>query len=241
VALPDHDCPYLEGRIATSRAFVARSILPIVYHQLMDSGFRRSGRLIYQPVCRGCRQCVPIRVPVETFRASKSQRRCLRKNADLQITIAPARSDGESLDLYTRYVREWFGRSTEDDNEDRDSFESFLYDSPVETIQFRYRDGSGKLLAVGICDVCERSLSSVYFYHDPAQRRRGLGTFGALIELDWARSNAIAYYYLGYFVCGCTAMSYKASFRPNELLRTDGVWCAPDTDQGSTPKPGKAP
>ena len=69
-----------------------------------------------------------------------------------------------------------------------------------------------------------QSLSSVYFYFDPEQAGRRLGTFSALWEIEWAREMNIPHYYLGYWVAGCGAMEYKASFRPCEALGTDGVW-----------------
>jgi arginine-tRNA-protein transferase len=194
------------------------------YHRFMDAGFRRSGRLVYQPVCAGCRRCVPLRVPVAAFTPSKSQRRCRRRNQDLRIESGPAEPTAEKFELYRRYTRIWHDKADDDPEEDEASFESFLYDSPVDTIEFCYRDAGGRLLAVGICDVSASSLSSVYFYHEPDESRRGLGTFGALHEIDIARSWGISHYYLGYWVGGCGAMQYKSSFRPCEVLHTDGIW-----------------
>ena len=91
-------------------------------------------------------------------------------------------------------------------------------------MEFLYRDTGGTLIGVGICDVCEESLSSVYFYFDPGERKRGLGTFSAMWEIAWAGEAGIPFYYLGYWVRGCGAMEYKANFRPCEVLGTDGVW-----------------
>jgi arginyl-tRNA--protein-N-Asp/Glu arginylyltransferase len=222
VVLPEHDCSYLPGRQALSRAFMVGRMPGEMYHALMDAGFRRSGKLVYQPVCPGCRACVPLRVPVETFVPSKSQRRCVRKNADIRVVIGPAEPTEEKFDLYRRYIRQWHGR---DDAEGGwEAFVSFLYDSPVQTLEFSYRDGEGRLLAVGICDICPRSLSSVYFYHDPANSRRGLGTLGAIHEIEAAQAWDIPYYYLGYWINGCGAMQYKSGFRPCEILHPDGVW-----------------
>lgn len=230
VTLPEHPCPYIPGRAARSRAFMASSIAPPVYHALMDAAFRRSGRLVYQPVCAGCRACVPIRVPVATFEASKSQRRAVRRNVDLNVAVAAPEATQEKFELYRRYQRDWHGKSGDDlegDDEEGSwaSFVSFLYDSPVDTVEFTYRDAAGKLLGVGICDVAAgQSLSSVYFYHEPAESKRGLGTFSAVYEIESARSMGVPYYYLGYWIAGCGAMAYKANFRPYELLGTDGVW-----------------
>lgn len=220
--LPEHRCSYLPDRVAQSRAFWAEQMSGEVYHALMNAGFRRSGKLIYQPVCRGCRQCLPLRVPVAAFVASKSQRRCLRRNSDLVTSLGlPAASD-EKWELYQRYQRQWH----EGECDDRAGFESFLYESPVTTVEFTYRDASGRLLAVGLCDLCDASLSSVYFYFEPASAERGLGTYGALQELQFAAEQGIPYYYLGFWIDRCGTMEYKSTYRPHEVLHPDNVWRA---------------
>ena len=220
--LPDHACPYLPGRTASDRAVWAETIPAPVYEQFMDCGFRRSGKLLYQPACRGCRACLPLRIPVGEFKPDKSQRRCRRRNADLQVSANSLRCTDEKFQLYRRYLADWHGRS---DPEDASAFEAFLYDSPLQTtLEFEYRDAAGRLLAVGICDVCPGCLSSVYFYFDPSESRRALGTFGVLEEIEFARRTGLAHYYLGYWVRGCAAMAYKGNFRPNEVLWPDGVW-----------------
>lgn len=221
--LPEHDCPYLPGRLATSRAFFASTLSPELYHRYMDAGFRRSGRVVYQPTCPTCRACVPIRVPVDRFVPSKSQRRCWRKNQDLRVTVAEPEPTHEKYELYRRYETQWHGKRPQD--ESAESFVSFLYDSPVRTLEFCYRDPAGKLLAVGICDVSPgQSLSAVYLYHDPEAHRRGVGTFSALYEIEYANAQRIPYWYLGYWVDGCATMAYKATFHPHELLGPDGLW-----------------
>jgi arginine-tRNA-protein transferase len=221
--------------VARTRAFYAERMPGELYHRFMDAGFRRSGRVVYQPVCPGCRACQPIRVPVGGFRPSKSQRRCERRNADLAVTVGRPVATDEKFDLYRRYVTEWHNTVEEPT---REEFESFLYASPVETIEFCYRDPAGTLLAVGICDVCRESISSVYLYHDPIHRKRGLGVFAALKEIEFARHTGISYYYLGYWVEGCRTMHYKADYRPHEILHPDGVWrpgvAAPLSKSGET-------
>ncbi|HEY8668872.1 MAG TPA: arginyltransferase [Tepidisphaeraceae bacterium] len=219
--MPEHPCVYRPGRAARMRAFYADSIPPDLYHQFMDAGFRRSGKVIYQPMCAGCRGCIPIRIPTARFRPDKSQRRCRRRNQDLRVNQERPSASAEKFAIYQRYQQQWHGGEM---GTDFDSFVSFLYESPVESVEFTCRDDSGRLLAVGLCDLCESSLSSVYFYFDPADAQRGLGTFGALCELEFARLRNIPYYYLGYWVSDCRTMAYKTSFRPCELLSTDGIW-----------------
>jgi leucyl-tRNA---protein transferase len=215
-------CPYLPDRQATLRVFRTDQMDGELYHRFMDASFRRSGLLIYQPVCRGCRACVPIRLAVSEFRPDKSQRRCWRQNQDLHVEIAPAVATQEKFQLYQRYQADWHHK--EPGSETFEGFEEFLYFSPVQTVEFCYRLASGQLLAVGICDICAQSLSSVYFFFDPREARRGLGTFGVLQELDWARQRNIRFYYMGYWVRNSPAMSYKINFGPHQLLNADNRW-----------------
>jgi arginine-tRNA-protein transferase len=222
VTTDEHPCAYLPGQVARNRALLAGRLGGSVYQAFMDAGFRRSGRMVYQPTCPACRACVAIRVPVSAFEPSKSQRRCARRNEDLSITSGDPRPTDEKYDLFRRYVLARHG----DAMAERETFDSFLYESPVDTIEFTYRTRAGTLLAVGICDVSPASLSTVYFYFDPSEAKRGLGTFGAVREIAFARDTGIPHYYLGFWVRGCGAMEYKQQFQPSEFLHPDGAWRA---------------
>jgi arginine-tRNA-protein transferase len=158
---------------------------------------------------------------VKSFQPSKSQRRCRKRNEDLVVSIAAPEPTAEKFDLYAQYQAQWHEKA---EPETYIEFVNFLYRSPVDTLEFSYRNGSGKLVGVGICDICRKSLSSVYFFFDPAESRRGLGTFGALCEIEYAARQEIDYFYLGFWIKESPKMGYKADFRPYELLQPDGVW-----------------
>lgn len=192
----------------------------MIYHGFMDAGFRRSGLMLYQPVCAGCRECRQIRVPTARFKPSKSQRRVERKNSDVEVVVRKPNPTREKFDIYQRYVLKWHLHEKPSTWQE---FAEFLYEYPSTSIEFEYHL-DGRVVAAGLCDVCEASLSSVYFYFDPDFAERSLGTFGAVAEINWARVRGIPHYYLGYFIRECTSMSYKANFRPYQLLGTDGVW-----------------
>lgn len=214
-------CPYLPGRVETVRAVLASRIDGSTYHAFLDANFRRSGRMIYQPVCHGCQECRSIRVPTATFTPTASQRRVVRRNADLQVSVDRPVLTDEKAGLYARYVNT---RHDKPGTADAESLRQFLYDSPTDTLEFVYHGPGGRIVGVGICDVSPRSLSSVYFYFDPADNARSPGTYGALYEIDWARAHGIGHYYLGYWVRDCPAMTYKANFRPAQLLDDGGNW-----------------
>jgi arginine-tRNA-protein transferase len=190
----------------------------------MDRNFRRAGHVVYRPRCAACSACRQTRVPVADFRPSRSQRRCARRNADLEISLAAPRLTAEKHALYRRYLDARHPGHPEDaQGRDLQSLAGFLYASCVDTAEVEYRDRAGALLAVSIVDVSSRAVSSVYHFFAPEQARRGLGTFSVLAEIELCRAASIPWYYLGYWIEGAPSMSYKARFLPHEVLQ-DGTW-----------------
>ncbi|HUN80106.1 MAG TPA: arginyltransferase [Phycisphaerae bacterium] len=220
LAGPAHPCSYLPDRTAINEFTVAGRLSGAEYHALMDRGFRRSGDVVYRPACPGCRECIPIRVPVGDFAPSRSHRRVLRKNRDVEITVASPRLSDEKWQVYASYLAAMHDGTMSDD---REGLEEFLYQSPTSTLEMVYRI-EGKVVAAGIVDVCPEALSSVYFYFDPLHARRSLGIFGALKEIEECRRRQIPYWYIGYYIRDCRRMNYKAQFQPCELLDENGHW-----------------
>ncbi len=220
--LSEENCSYLPGRRSRIRAFVCYNVPGDYYQELLIAGFRRSGTLFYQPVCRACRQCIPIRVRPAEFTPGKGQRRVWRANEDLEIRIVEPKPEALTYDLYLRFMA---GRHPESrQGADWETFTRFLYNSPVNTVEMRYYAPDGRLIGVGICDTTPNTLSSVYFYFDPTEARRSLGTYSQMREFALARDYGFDHVYLGYWVPGAETMNYKSRFRPYELMGSDGVW-----------------
>lgn len=217
---PETPCPYLPDKKARSEAYSVDQLEGAVYERLLTRGFRRSGRVVYRPRCRGCQECRQLRVPVGSFRPSQSMRRILRRNADVTVEEGQPAPDQDKFALYHRYLNAQHDESMARSYE---SFCQFLYDSPMETSEFTYRL-DGRLMGVSIADRLPLGLSSVYMYFDPEFAKRSPGTFSVLWEIDYCRRAGLAYYYLGFYVAGSTTMSYKARFRPNEFLVGDDRW-----------------
>jgi arginine-tRNA-protein transferase len=212
-------CPYRSDRWAQYQELYwgARDgkMPGAAYQSLMDARFRRAGSLFYRPDCEHCQLCVPLRIPVEQFQPTRSQRRAWRRNSDVAVQWGTPEMTAEKFGLYTRYVtsRHFDGPMAED-AADEASLRSFLYDSPTETIEGTYRIGS-RLVGFGICDVTPSALSTVYFCFDPAEERRSLGVYSTLAEIEQARATRRQYYYFGYWVSGCRKMEYKRLFGPH--------------------------
>jgi arginine-tRNA-protein transferase len=213
-------CPYLPGIQARSEAYAVEQLNGTVYERLLARGFRRSGFIVYRPRCRTCRECHSIRIAADQFVPSRSMRRIWRRNADVRVDLGKPEPTNEKFELFCRYLD-----AQHDETMDRsyESFCDFLYDSPMDTLEFRYRIGN-RLIGLGLADRWSRGLSSVYMYFDPGFSDRSLGTFSVLWEVEFCRSEGLPYYYLGYYVAGSGKMAYKSRFRRNEILVGDDRW-----------------
>ncbi len=213
-------CPYLPNKTAVDEFFYAGRFPPELYHDFMNNGFRRSGTVFYRPVCSDCSECRPIRLQVSDFLRSRSQKRIVNKNKDVRIRIGSPRLTSEKFRIYDAYLRFQHNKLSDTSS---DALTDFLYSSSVDTLEFEYFLDR-KLIGVGITDVCSRSLSSVYFFFDPEYSGRSLGTFSALTEILFCSSNRIPFYHLGFYIRDCPSMSYKARFRPYQILNDQGQW-----------------
>jgi arginine-tRNA-protein transferase len=213
------DCPYLSDRTWVTHTFQVQDLPEALYESMMTHGWRRSGTAFYQNHCPGCDFCIPIRVPTERFTPSKSQRRVLRKNADIRVRMDEAAFDEEAYALYWRYNTQRHGK---EETASRHGFRRFLCDSPIDTRMMRYYLGD-RLVGIGWVDVVPNGLSSVYYVFDPAESSRSLGTFSAMKEIETAAAMGKSWLYLGFYVPGCSKMSYKRRFRPFELAE-EGRW-----------------
>lgn len=221
-ATPPHKCSYLPGREAVT--LFADPQFPKnmrVYSALADCGFRRSGTHLYIPHCTGCSSCISVRIPVKNFRPSRSQKRTLKKNADLTIRERPAAFDQDHFDLYSKYLssRHQDGGM---DNPSPAGYMDFLTAAWAHTVFYEFRLDE-RLLAVAVTDVMDNGLSAVYTFYDPDAAYRSPGKFAILLQIDRARRMGRDWVYLGYWIKDCAKMSYKAEFRPQQIYR-DHAW-----------------
>jgi len=223
-------CPYLPGR---SERKVFTELRGPHADALNDAlgriGFRRSQTVAYRPSCIDCSSCVSVRVVANEFQANSTQRRNLRRNSDLEVTLCRPWSTAEQFELLQRYLgqRHPGGGMAAMDEVD---FSDMVEHTPVTSYVVEYREPSpdgvspGRLVGACLTDKQGDGLSMIYSFYDPDHAERsGLGNFIILDHIRRAEQMGLPYIYLGYWVDGSSRMQYKVRYRPLERL-TRGGW-----------------
>ena len=236
-------CPYLRGKVERK---VFTELNGRHASELNESlgriGFRRSQSVAYRPSCIDCSACVSVRVLAAEFEASATQRKLLRRHADLEVTRVQAVDHRRAISAaapisgacaipaaaWPRWTRAisptWSSRRRS---------------APTSSnIASRRRTGSpGKLVGACLSDQQSDGLSMIYSFFDVGpDARKGLGTFIILDHIVRAARAGLPYVYLGYWVEGSPRMAYKTGFRPLERLGRDG-WRRMDEARAARSRP----
>lgn len=220
---PPHDCNYIPTQQEQLLVLLDNTLLnPQGYEQLLSAGYRRSGRDVYRPHCQRCNACQSLRVEVENFKPSRSQKRVLRLNKDLTITFSQ-HDKPDYFQLYERYInqRHQDGTMYPASREQYDGFLSADWLTPY-FIEFWLEQ---TLIGVAVTDHLDQSMSAMYTFFEPGLEHRSLGTFAVLSQLKIAAEEHKKWLYLGYQVDECQKMNYKQHFRPHQRL-VAGSWQA---------------
>ncbi len=224
-------CPYLAGK--TERK-VFTELNGQHATELNDAlgriGFRRSQSVAYRPSCIDCSACISVRVCAGDFQPSATQRRLVRRHADLEVTACKPWTTEEQYELLRRYLHARHPSGGMVDMDEGD-FADMVEQSPVKTFLIEYREPSvdgvpGRLVGACLTDQQADGLSMIYSFFEPdapgAGGRSGLGTYIILDHIMRAGRAELPYVYLGYWVQDSPRMAYKARFRPLERLGPNG-------------------
>ena len=233
-------CPYLPGRMERK---VFTELAGPHASELNDAlgriGFRRSQSVAYRPSCAGCNACVSVRVVADDFAPNATQRKLIRRHADLDITACRPWATDEQYDLLRRYLASRHpggGMAGMDETDYADMVEQ----SPVKSYVIEYREPAsagrrGRLVGACLTDQQVDGLSMIYSFFDADHgERQGLGNLIILDHIMRARAAGLPYVYLGYWVKGSARMSYKTRYRPIEVLGPGG-WSLMVDDTDTAP------
>lgn len=221
-ATSSYPCSYLPEQEARSQVATPAHVIDTrVYSQLIHAGFRRSGHFTYRPWCDQCRACVPVRLPVERLKLSRSQRRALKTHSNLQAREQPLLHQEAHYALYARYqARRHAGGGMDEDS--REQYAQFLLESQVDTRLIEFCEAEA-IRMVSIIDILDDGISSVYTFFDPDLPGSAFGTYNILWQAELCQQLDLPYLYLGYWIRESRKMAYKAQFRPLQGF-INGVW-----------------
>ena len=223
---PPGPCIYLPGHMCRREYLSVAKLEPDEYMAYLLAGWRRFGHTVFRQSCSGPGACRSLRVDAAGFRPDRSQCRTRKANeATLLLRIGTPAASPEKVALFDRFHAdrsETRGWSPYEPGDLEEFAQSFVL-NPFPTQEWCYFL-DGVLVGLGYVDELARGLSAIYFVRDPAHRDRSLGTWNVLCLLDRARALGLPHVYLGYHADGCPSLQYKARFRPNQSLDSDGEW-----------------
>jgi leucyl-tRNA---protein transferase len=213
------ECSYLPQETAALEIRAITDINSNEYGELLSRGYRRFGWQLFRPACPCCIQCRSLRVSVQQFVLSGSQRRILRQNEGVRVDLYPLFATPEHIELYNLYHafmhehRGWPLREAT-----KVSYcEEFLSGAIHLGRQWLYFEDD-RLVGVALMDEAPGAISLIYCFYHPDWRTRSPGSFSILNQLLYAKENNLEYAYLGYWIEACPSMSYKARFQPHQIL-----------------------
>ncbi len=206
--------------------FYADSVSPEQVDRLLERGWRHFGSHFFRynlGFYEGeIRRVMPLRLRLSEFALSKSQRRVLRRNADLDVKVVPACIRPEVENLFERHKQRFTSGTP-------GTIYEFLSPEPaaipLPAFQIEVRDADN-LLAASFFDVGDASLSSIYGIFDPEITTRSLGIFTMLKEIEYALSTSKGFYYHGYAYEGNSFYDYKKRFSGLEVFDWRGRWAS---------------
>ncbi|MBM3350829.1 MAG: arginyltransferase [Betaproteobacteria bacterium] len=221
-------CGYLPSKLAKSLIVSPPNRVGVdEYDDLIHQGFRRSGEYVYRPHCELCQACVPVRLMVNAFTPSRSQKRAWKQHNGLTIKILPIAFYEEHYQLYTAYQQaRHYDPPTNGEHdrieEDAEQYENFLCKSNVETVLVEFREHDA-LKMVSVIDLIQNGVSAVYTFYDTTDATSSYGTFNVVWQALWAKQLNLPYLYLGYWIKDSKKMTYKQKYQPLEM-RIGDTW-----------------
>src|SRR5258707_14151502 len=82
-----YTCSYLPQEIASLEYGILVGVTARAYQDLLRRGWRRFGEDFFRPACPRCVKCRSLRVDVDEFKPSRSQRRTTQLNSQIRVIV----------------------------------------------------------------------------------------------------------------------------------------------------------
>jgi arginyl-tRNA--protein-N-Asp/Glu arginylyltransferase len=216
-----YTCGYIAKNLAQSLIASPHHLVDATaYGHLISQGFRRSGKFTYRPHCENCIKCVPVRIVLDLFTPTRSQKRAYKQHNNLIATVLPLGFHQAHYELYSAYQA--LRHTTENDiNQNRDTseedqYKQFLCQSNVKSILVEFRDAQDQVKIVSVIDTVADGNSAVYTFYDATETKASYGTYAIMWLINWTKQRSLPYLYLGYWIAESQKMAYKEKFTPQE-------------------------
>ncbi len=212
-------CSYLKEKEQTTHYKVIENCSAQKCQDLIERGFRRFGKMYFRPICGDCQECQSIKIDVDSFTFSSSQKRIIKKAQHLKSYIQTPTLSQAHLELFTKYhlhmkdKKEWTYNETTPEH----YYQSFVDGHNEFGYEVLYFD-EDRLIGVDLIDILEDGISSIYFYYDPDYSRYSLGKLSLYNQIKFAARSNKKWIYLGYYVQDCPSLSYKSEYKPYVTL-----------------------
>ncbi len=219
---------FLEGfeRPLINEFFDVDRIDPVLWSLLLAEGWRHGSTHFFRHSFDiypdgDLQEVLPLRSVLNDFTISKSQRKIVGKNRDLDYIIRPAFMDDEKYALFEAHKKRFnFSIPT--------SIHNFIAESDPHIIPC---DGyeisvykTGRLVACSFFDVAFDAVSGTYAMYDLNESARSLGVFTMILEILYAKKIGKLYYYPGYVYKAPSFYDYKKKFDQLEYFDWEGAW-----------------
>jgi len=194
-------------------------INPQLLDEYLEKGWRHFGTYFFRYILsvHNNQYCivVPLRIRLENYTLTKSQRKLMKKNEGFRHEIKPIEIDEERILLFERHKKKF--KSTAPVS----IYEFLSYENPAwvpcEGKELDVYD-EDKLIAVSFFDVSEKGISSIYGMFDLDYSDRRLGIYTMLLEVEYAIQLKKTYYYHGYSYNISSFYDYKKRFNGLEAF-----------------------
>ena len=198
--------------------FFADMVTPLQLDYLLAHAWRHFGTYFFRydnsliPETEEFSAIIPLRINLELFEFSKSQRKILKKNEGFKTVFQQASITTTKKKLFELHKQRFVHNTPE-------NIYSFLSKNPAQYPTSTYEVAvydKRKLIAVSFIDVAEYSFSSVYAMFDTAYYPYSLGIYTLLKEIEYAKTLDKKYLYLGYAFKASSFYDYKKNFHALE-------------------------
>ncbi len=213
-------CSYLDDKKQTTHYQIIDDCDKEHSLKLIQRGYRRFGKTYFRPICPECNECKSIKIDVENFKFSSSQKRVLKKGSSFTKYIQTPSLTKTHLDLYKKYhlymkdKKGWQYNSIDPQR----YYDAFIDGHKNFGYEILYFDND-KLIGVDLIDLLDDGISAIYFYYDSDYSKHSLGKLSLLQQIKLARELKKKWIYLGYYVKDSSSLSYKADYKPYLTLQ----------------------